>query len=51
MIGIESFMKLFDSGNFPGTTDQEKAFLWRECMNAGMGQITPEIFYTVLNES
>ena len=41
---------MFESGNFPSTTETEKAFLWRECMNVGLGQITPEVFYTVMND-
>lgn len=52
-IAINSFkaFKMLIEKNTPNCTEIEKAELFRECWQVGLGEITPEIFFTVLTEN
>ena len=46
--GFDTFRKIFDNNNFSSITELEKASLFRDCYSVGKGDITPDIFFTVL---
>lgn len=48
-LNYDGYKKMFEQ-NFTSLTDIEKAQIYRECWEVGKGLITPEVFFTVLNE-
>ncbi|EAS06721.2 hypothetical protein TTHERM_00688610 (macronuclear) [Tetrahymena thermophila SB210] len=48
-INFDSFCKIFND-NYKGTTNLEKAQLYRDCMTIGNGIVTSDIFYVVATE-
>jgi len=48
--GFETFKKIFNNNNFSSINELEKASLFRECYSLGKGEVTPDIFFTVMQE-
>lgn len=50
---LKSFkaFKIMIEKNFPHTTELQKAELFRECFQIGQGEISFDVFFTVLSES